>query len=208
MPGLMSRLLPHEESFFDMFSAMADNVCGGAKVFVEMLHDFSDPAGSAEKVKEFEHQNDTLVHSLMTKLNQTFITPFDREDIHELASEIDDVLDLTDAAASRLVLYGVQSIRPGVAEMAEVLRAATEQVAAAIRGLNKKNGILDHCIEINRLENEADRQCRALIADLFLTEKDPVEIIKWKEIIEVIEIATDKCEDVANVIETVTLKNA
>ena len=208
MPGLLSKLLPREDSFFDMFSAMSDNVHEGAKALVRMLRDFSDPAASAERVKALEHDNDTLVHGLMTKLNQTFITPFDREDIHELASKIDDVLDLTEAAASRLVTYRVQSILPGVVELAEVLEQATGQVTAAVRGLEKKKDILDHCIEINRLENEADRHCRALIARLFENENDPVQIIKWKEIIEVIETATDKCEDVANVIETVTLKNA
>ena len=136
------------------------------------------------------------------------MTPFDREDIHELASKIDDVIDLVDAAATRMVTYRVKELRPGVLDLATTVRLASTQIVAAVRLLDKGDHILDHCIEINRLENLADRQCRDLIVTLFDQEKDPVEIIKWKEIIETLEFATDKCEDVANVIETVTLKNA
>lgn len=208
MPGLLKRMMPREDSFFTLFSAMAENVHASAKALLAMLEDYSHPEAGAEKIKDIEHENDVLVHNLMTKLNQTFITPFDREDIHELVSEIDDVIDLIDAVAGRLVIYRVERIRPGVTDLARVLLEATAEVAAAVRVLQRKNGILDHCIEINRLENEADRLCRNLIAGLFDEEKDPVEIIKWKEIIEVLEFAADKCEDVANVIESVTLKSA
>ncbi len=208
MPGLLNKILPRNDSFFVLFSAMAENVHASAKALVNMLEDYSNPKAGADQVKALEHDNDTLTHNLMKRLNQTFITPFDREDIHLLASRIDDVLDLIDAAAARLVIYRVESIRPGVVELARVLCDATAQVAAAIRVLDKRDGILEHCIEINRLENEADRLCRNLIARLFEEEKDPVQIIKWKEIIEVLEFATDKCEDVSDVIESVTLKSA
>jgi hypothetical protein len=159
-------------------------------------------------MKRFEHKGDELTHELMTKLNQTFITPIDREDIHELCSKVDDVLDLADAVAARLVTYGVTKVRPGVADLAEVLAQATAVVLQAVRVLEQHDGVLPHCIEINRLENEGDRLSRILIAQLFKDEKDPVEIIKWKEIIEVLETAIDKCEDVANVLETICLKNA
>ena len=208
MPGLLNKILPRNDSFFALFSAMAENVHASAKVLVKMLEDFSNPKAGADKVKALEHDNDTLTHNLMKRLNQTFITPFDREDIHELASRIDDVLDLIDAAAARLIIYRVDRIRPGVADLAKVLCDATAQVAAAVRMLEKRDGILEHCVEITRLEKEADRLCRSLIAGLFEEEKDPVQIIKWKEIIEVLEFATDKCEDVADVIESVTLKSA
>ncbi len=208
MPGLLNRLLPREQSFFDSFVTLAENIDAGAKALVEMLSNYSDVAKQAEHIKDLEHKGDDITHALLTRLNQTFITPFDREDIHELSSKIDDVLDLIDAAASRLVTYRVQHIRPGVADLARVLNQATGQVAAAVRVLGKRDHILDYCIEINRLENESDRLCRALIARLFDEEKDPVQIIKWKEIIEVIETAVDKCEDVANVLEAVTLKSA
>jgi uncharacterized protein Yka (UPF0111/DUF47 family) len=143
-----------------------------------------------------------------TKLNQSFITPFDREDIHELTSQLDDVIDLIDAAASRFVLYRVASVRQGTVDLVKVLVSATVEVSAAVRALSTPEKALKHCIEINRYENESDRLCRTLIAQLFDEETDSVQIIKWKEIFEVIETAVDKCEDVANVIEGVILKNA
>ena len=208
MPGLLGKLLPREKSFFHMFSQQAENVHAGAEAMVEMLEHFESPQSGASKVESYEHAGDTITHNIMTRLNQTFITPFDREDIHELASKIDDVIDLVDAAATRLVTYRVKTVRPGVVDLAKTVRDATAQIVAAVRVLEQENHILDHCIEINRLENQADRQCRELIANLFEQEKDPVQIIKWKEIIETLEFATDKCEDVANVIEAVTLKNA
>jgi len=208
MPGLLGKILPREKSFFHMFSQQAENVHAGAMAMVEMLEHFENPQAGASKVESYEHAGDTITHNIMTRLNQTFITPFDREDIHELASKIDDVIDLVDAAATRLVTYGVRTVRPGVVDLAKTVRDATSQIVAAVRVLEQEDHILDHCIEINRLENQADRQCRDLIANLFEQEKDPVQIIKWKEIIETLEFATDKCEDVANVIEAVTLKNA
>lgn len=208
MPGLISRVLPREVTFFDKFIELAVNIDAGAKALVDMLDNYKDAAIQAENIKTIEHRGDNITHDLMTQLNKTFITPFDREDIHELCSRIDDVLDLTDAVASRLITYRVEHIRPGVADLARILYQSTSEVVAAVRVLEKHNNILKHCIEINRLENEGDRVCRTLIAGLFDEEKDPVEIIKWKEIIEVLETAIDKCEDVANVIETVVLKNA
>ena len=208
MPGLLSRVLPRERSFFDRFTELATNVDAGAKALVEMLDNYKDGAIQAENIKTIEHTGDNITHDIMTQLNRTFVTPFDREDIHELCSKIDDVLDLTDAVAGRLIIYHVERIRPGVVDLARILAQATGEMVAAVRSLERPNDILKHCIEINRLENEGDRVCRTLIAGLFESEKDPVEIIKWKEIIEVIETAIDKCEDVANVIESVVLKSA
>ena len=207
MPGMLSRILPREETFFQLFSELAENIHAGATAMVELLENYSNVPVQVEIIKGLEHKGDNITHALMKRLDQTFITPFDREDIHELCSKIDDVLDLTDAAASRLVTYRVESIRPGVAELAKVLQLATGEVVEAVKVLEKQNHILDHCIEINRLENEGDRLSRALIAQLFDEEKDPVQIIKWKEIVEVLETAIDKCEDVANVIESVILKS-
>jgi predicted phosphate transport protein (TIGR00153 family) len=208
MPGLLRKLIPQEEGFFTLFIRQAENVAAGAKALVEMLSRFEEPVADARRIKDIEHVGDTITHDLITRLNQTFITPFDREDIHELSSKVDDVLDLTDAAAGRMVLYRVKAVRPGVVELAQILETATREILEAVRVLGKQDHILSHCIEINRLENEGDRISRALIALLFEDEKDPVEIIKWKEIIEAIETAIDKCEDVANVIEGVTLKQA
>ena len=208
MPGLLSRVLPREGTFFERFTELATNVDAGAKALVEMLDNYKDAAIQAENIKTIEHRGDNITHDLMTQLNKTFITPFDREDIHALASKIDDVLDLADAVAGRLIIYRVERIRPGVVDLARILALATGEMVAAVRVLEKQNDILKHCIEINRLENEGDRLCRTLIGRLFEEEKNPVEIIKWKEIIEVLETGIDKCEDVANVIESVVLKNA
>ena len=208
MPGFLQRILPREQSFFRMFTEQAENVQAGAQAMVDMLQNYSNPVAGANRVEAFEHAGDLITHDIMKKLNQTFITPFDREDIHELASRIDDVIDLVDAAATRLITYRVETIRPGVLELATTVRDATAQIVAAVRVLGREDHNLDHCIEVNRLENVADDQCRELIAELFEQERDPVQIIKWKEIIETLEFAADKCEDVANVIESVTLKNA
>ena len=208
MPGLLSRILPRDPSFFQTFAELAENIHAGSNALVNMLENYADPELQAGAIKALEHKGDNLTHALLTRLNQSFVTPFDREDIYELASKIDDVVDLIDAAASRLVTYRVMSIRPGVADMARTLHEATGMIVSAVRVLGKQERVLEFCVEINRLENDGDRLCRTLIAQLFDEEKDPVQIIKWKEIIEAIETATDKCEDVANVLEAVTLKNA
>ena len=208
MPGLLQRFLPHEETFFDLFAKQADNIHLGAKALQQMLSHYTGVPEQVQNIKAIEHEGDEITHSIFTKLNQTFITPFDREDIHELCSQLDDVIDLIDAAGSRFVLYRVDSVRPGTLDLVKVLVSATSEVSAAVHALETPDSALKHCIEINRYENESDRICRTLIAQLFEEERDPVQIIKWKEIYEVIETAVDKCEDVANVIEGVILKSA
>ena len=208
MTSLLRRMLPRESSFFGMFIKQAENVHAGAKALVEMLTHYTGVPEQAQNIKAIEHAGDEITHALITKLNQTFVTPFDREDIHVLSTKVDDILDLIDAAAARMVIYRVDSVRTGTVDLARILYESTGEVATAVRLLEKRDHILDHCIEINRLENESDRLCRTLIAQLFDEERDPVQIIKWKEIFEVIETAVDKCEDVANVIESVTLKSS
>lgn len=208
MPGVLQRLLPREEGFYHLFVKQADNIHVGAKALLEMLSHYTGVPEQVQIIKAIEHNGDDITHSILTKLNQTFITPFDREDIHELGSQLDDVIDLIDAAASRFVLYRVDVVRPGTIDLVKVLVSATAEVASAVRALESPEKALKHCIEINRYENDSDRLCRTLIAQLFDEERDPVQIIKWKEIFEVIETAVDKCEDVANVIEGVILKSA
>jgi predicted phosphate transport protein (TIGR00153 family) len=208
MPGLLSRILPRELTFFDLFALQAENVHRAAGLLAGLFENYTDVANRVQAIKELEHQGDTIIHDLMTRLNQTFITPIDREDIHALSSKIDDVLDLIDAAANRLVIYRVDRIRPQTVQLARVVPQATEQMRAAVRGLEKQNDILRYCREMTRVEKEADRICRQLIAELFEEETHPVEIIKWKEIIEVLEASTDKVEDVANVLEAVALKSS
>src|SRR6266852_6165402 len=194
MPGLLQRFLPREEGFFDLFAKQAVNIHVGANALLKMLSHFTGVPEQVQIVKAIEHEGDEITHALFTKLNQTFITPFDREDIYELCS--------------RFVLYRVDSVRTGTLDLVKVLVSATAEVEVAVRALERPQEALKHCIEINRYENDSDRLCRTLIAQLFEEEKDPVQIIKWKEIFEVIETAVDKCEDVSNVIESVILKNA
>jgi predicted phosphate transport protein (TIGR00153 family) len=208
MPGLLQRFLPREEGFFDLFAKQAENIHEGAEALLKMLEHYTGVPEQVQIVKAIEHEGDEIAHALLTKLNQTFITPFDREDIHELCSQLDDVIDLIDAAASRFVLYRVGAVRNGTVDLVKVLVSATAETTAAVKSLEKPQEALKHCIEINRYENDSDRLCRTLIAQLFDEEKDSVQIIKWKEIFEVIETAVDKCEDVANVIEGVIIKSA
>lgn len=208
MPGLLQRFLPREEDFYELFVKQAQNIEKGAKALVDMLSHYTGVPEQVQSIKAIEHAGDEITHSILTKLNQTFITPFDREDIHALSSQLDDVIDLVDAAASRFVLYRVTNIKPGTLDLTKILLSACTEVTAAVRALDNPTQALAHCVEVNRYENDSDRLCRTLIAQLFDEEKDSVQIIKWKEIFEVIETAVDKCEDVANVIEGVILKSA
>jgi len=208
MPGLLQRFMPHDGDFFELFQKQAENIVVGAQAFVGMLEHYTGVPEQVQRIKAIEHNGDEITHQIFRKLNQTFITPFDREDMHQLCSTLVDVIDLIDAAASRFVLYRVVVIRQGTTELCKVLSAATVELKDAIYAMQSPDKALHRVIEINRLENESDRICRTLIAQLFEEEKNPVEIIKWKEIFEVMETAVDKCEDVSNVIESVILKNA
>jgi len=208
MPGFLQRLMPSEADFFVLFQRQAENIVAGAAALTKMLEHFTVVPEQVQRIKAIEHNGDEITHQIFRKLNKTFVTPFDREDIHELASTMDDVIDLIDAAASRFVLYRIRSVRAGTVELSKVLTLATMELSGAVHSIQASEDALQRIIEINRLENESDRICRTLIAELFDEEKDPVQIIKWKEIFEVIETAVDKCEDVSDVIENVILKNA
>jgi hypothetical protein len=204
----MVRIIPRETKFFDLFEEMATNVTDGARVLRGILQNFDNVEAQVEKIKEIEHRGDDMTHAVITKLNQTFITPFDREDIHKLASSLDDVLDFVNAAGQRLVLYKIQGATPAAVELAGLIVRQSEELTKAVSLLEKNKHVLEHCVEINRLEDEADSVCRAAIADLFENEKDPIALIKMKELYEVLEMATDKAEDAANVLEAVVLKSA
>lgn len=208
MSGFLQRFMPRDGDFFSFFQKQAENIVCGAQAFVRMLEHYSGVPEQVQSIKAIEHAGDEITHQIFRRLNQTFITPFDREDIHELAGTMDDVIDLIDAAASRFVLYRIAQLRPGTVDLSKVLAAATVETREAVHAMQSPDKALQHVIEVNRLENESDRICRTLIAQLFEEEKNPVEIIKWKEIFEVMETAVDKCEDVSNVIESVILKNA
>lgn len=205
----MVRLIPRETKFYEMFVEMARNLIEGAKLMKALLENFQDVPAQVSRLKEIEHHGDDMTHALFTKLNQTFITPFDREDIHRLASSIDDVLDLLNAAGDRLMVYKINAVPPESAILAGLILQQSEELTRALQQLENLNqSVIQHCVEINRLENEADRVSRGAIGKLFEQEKDPIQLIKIKELYEVLELATDKAEDAANVIESVILKSA
>jgi hypothetical protein len=204
----MVRLIPKDTSFFSMFSEMSENLIAGARVLVDLFGDYRDVEMRIEEIRKIEHMGDELTHAIFVKLNQTFITPFDREDIHQLASSLDDVLDFINAAGARIIMYKVTSPPPAAGVLARLILLQSQELQKALSLLQKNGDIMAHCVEINRLENEADHVSRAAIAELFNREKDPINLIKNKELIEFLEMATDKAEDVADVLETVVLKNA
>jgi uncharacterized protein len=203
------RFFPREVNFFEIFDRAAGNLMEASAQLVELFERFDNLEERVKRIHAIEHDNDDLTHETMRRLSQTFLTPIDREDIHALAASLDDVLDLMWAAGDRTALFHVKTGLPGAVALARSLRENCSIVQRAIQELKKKNykGVQVHCIEINRLENEADEIFREAIAELFEKERDPILIIKWKEILEHLELATDKCEDVANTLETVVLKH-
>lgn len=205
----MVRLVPRETKFFDMFAEMASNLVGGANALRGLFQDYKDVTGAVQRIKDIEHKGDDMTHAVVIKLNQTFITPFDREDIHALASALDDVLDYINSAADRLLMYKISFAPPAALKLADVIVRQSEELSKAVSLLEKdQQQVLEHCVEVNRLENEADAVARDAIGKLFQDEKDPIQLIKIKELLEVLETATDKAEDAANVLETVILKSA
>lgn len=205
----MFGLIPKEEKFFQMFQEMGGIIVEGATALKEMLDHYSDPAASQKAIKDIEHRGDTQTHKIIKKLNKSFITPFDREDIYSLAAALDDILDLIDGCAQRLVMYNVESSTPEAKELAFLILKGAEAIKKALFIIGGKHEpIAEFCVEVNALENEADRVCREAVSRLFDEEKDPIQLIKWKEIYETLEKATDKCEDAANILESVVVKNA
>lgn len=202
------RLIPREKKFFRMFAEVSDNLTEGARLLYDILKNPGDSATRISKLQEIEHRGDDMTHDIIRMLNQTFITPFDREDIHRLSSSLDDVLDFVNAAATRMTLYRITEPPPEAADLARLIVMQSEELSKGVSLLQDNQKVLDHCVEVNRLENEADRVSRRAIAELFEREKDPIRLIKIKELYEVLETATDKAEDAANVLEAVALKSA
>jgi uncharacterized protein len=204
----MTPLIPRDNTFFDMFAQMSENLIAGARTMVELFTDYQNVDAKVAEIRRIERAGDEMTHAVLTKLNQTFITPFDREDIHQLASSLDDVLDFLNASAARIIMYRIKTPPPVALDLARIILLQTQELHRALPLLRKNGDILTYCVEINRLENEADVISRAAIGQLFDQEKDPITLIKTKELIEFLELATDKAEDVANVLETVVLKNS
>ncbi len=205
----MPKLFTKDEKFFKIFGQMSIYLVEASENLAQMMR---EPAGDiqvlAAKIKELEHKGDAITHQVIDELNKTFITPIDREDIHDLSTALDDVLDLIDSTAARFVMFQIKDSIPGLPEMSLVLLSQVKEIAAAVSNLQDNDHVVERCIEINRLENDADRLFQSAIGLLFEKIKDPIEVIKRKEIIETMEHATDKAEDVANVLETIMVKNA
>ena len=203
------RFLPREEKFYHLFADQVATIVEASRVFLEgaKLGNSHLPAAAAEIVK-LEHRGDEIIHEIFTRLNQTFITPLDPEDIHSLSSHLDDVLDGIEDAAHRIVAYRVEPIPPVVVRLCEIVHECAKALELAIDALRKDKLVLEHCIEINRLEDEADQLVRAAVADLFDNERDPIRLIKLKEVYDFLELTTDACEDVADVLQNVVVKNS
>jgi predicted phosphate transport protein (TIGR00153 family) len=201
------RLIPREEKFYTDFQALADELKRGARLLEEMLAPERPVWDKADEIKEVEHKCDFLTHEIIQRLNRTFVTPLDREDIFALARSLDDVMDSIDAAASMVRLYRLETVRFGARELAHIITVSTDEVRLALNGMEEHKGIITHAIEINRLENEADRTHDQAVSKLFDDEHDPLMVMKWKETLDFLEDATDRCEDVANVLEGVMVKH-
>ncbi|HEX2056231.1 MAG TPA: DUF47 family protein [Nitrospiraceae bacterium] len=204
----MFGLIPREEAFFDLFKQAAHNMIAGSRLLKDMMEDFRDPVQQAKRIKEVEHIGDGLTHDIVRKLNQTFITPIDREDIHDLASALDDILDVVEDIADRFVLYKITRPTEQAVALADILHQSAVEVGATVDLLGKPHSDVNECsVRVNSLENEADRVSRDAISQLFDKETDPIAVIKWKEIYENFEAGTDRCEDVANILERIALKH-
>ena len=206
----MFSLIPKEVQFFELFERSAKILQEGGKLLEEIVSDFRDLPEKAERMERLEHNADQVTHEIMANLNRTFITPIDREDIHHLADSLDDVMDFMEAVTERIILYKVKQITPQFKAIAQVIARQIQEIHLMIPRLRalRHADILVHCIEINRLENEGDRVARQAVAELFDKGGDPLEVMKWRELYDLLETATDKCEDVAVVIEGIFLKNA
>lgn len=203
--------MPREEKFFGLFEESAHNMVKAAQGLKKMTDSWEDIEERVSEITELEHQGDTITHQIMEQLHRTFITPFDREDIALLAHSLDDVVDFIHAAADAMFLYKVNSPGQKAKELADIIVQAATEVEKAMPRLRHRaelKQVLPYCVEINRLENIADRVYRSAIAELFDDTTDVAQIIKWREIYEHMETATDRCEDVANVLEGVALKHA
>jgi hypothetical protein len=205
------RFIPREEKFFDLFDELADKIEEGGKLLTAMLAHYDTFDQKLSKLKEIEHEADVITHRTYEKMHKTFLTPLDREDIYALVNKMDSILDMIEASAVRMSLYNIQKPAPEVLHQARILNEAivkVKMIVKALRDMKNSSKILDACVEINTLENEGDMILRTTMAKLFEREKDPIELIKWKEIFERFEEAMDVCEDVSNIVEGIVLKNA
>ncbi len=201
-------LVPRDKHFFKEFISLAEEVRSGSRVLRQMIATDPPDMQKVEAIKEIEHTCDNVTRSIIDRLNRTFVTPLDREDIHALAGSLDDVMDAIDAAAAVIRLYRITKVRNGAKQLVEIVCASVDGVADALAVLERRAGVLEIAARVKELEHEADRVHQDAIVELFDQEKDPIAVIKWKEIFDFLEAATDRCEDVANLLEGVVVKHA
>jgi hypothetical protein len=205
--GLLN-FLPREEQYFDLFLQMTVYISDAARELKEMLADKNhDYAEYAKRIKGMEHACDELTHSISTRLNKSFITPFDREDIYLMSAALDDIVDLIDDAATAIIIFDVKEIKDYAVDLANVIGGMAEQLREIVSTLQKPKNITQRLVEIHRLENQGDDIFHAAIKELFREENDPLTVLKWKEVYEKLEAAVDRCENVANIIESVIIKH-
>jgi uncharacterized protein len=206
---LTMRLLPREEKFYALFLSQVDIISEAARLLLQGVKaGHTRLVEVAKEIKMLEHQGDEVIHETFMRLNSTFITPLDPEDIHSLSSRLDDVLDGIEDAAHRMMAYRVSPIPAGMVQLCEMIYVCSRTLKKAFEALDKKQEVMEHCIEINRLENEADHLVRGLVIELFEKEENPITLIKVKEIYEFLEATMDHCEDVADVLQNVVVKNS
>ena len=203
------RWIPKEESFFDLFEQLAEILLKSAGLLVEATEHVETLSENAKRLERLEHDGDQVTHELMKRLNRTFITPIDREDIHGLSTALDDILDLIEATTERFILYKVTAMDSAAPKLAHVIQQQVQEIHRVMPKLRhmRHEHIMEHCVEINRLENVGDRLLRDAMGGLFDGGRDALVVIKWRDIYTLLESATDKCEDVANVIEGIVLKH-
>jgi hypothetical protein len=205
------RFFPKTHDFFSYFERSSRNILDGTKLLQRMIANKGEREELVHKLKDYEHVGDKITHDVVDLLHQTFLTPFDRSDIHTLVTKMDDILDIVYYVGKRMTIYDVSDMPEEVAQLADIVNQSAEEISKAIAGLESLKNVkkvLNHCIEVNRLENEADEKMNVVIEKLFRNGWNPIEVIKLKEIVENLEAAEDKCEDVANIIENIILKHA
>jgi predicted phosphate transport protein (TIGR00153 family) len=203
------RLLPREEKFYHLFQRQVEIISEAARLLLDGVRTGNSRlAAAATEITVLEHKGDEVIHEVFRRLNQTFITPIDPEDIHSIASALDNVLDGIEDTSHRLVSYKIDPVPPNMITLAEIVESCAKAMRSAVVELEKNGATMDHCIEINRLENEADRIGRSAVVDLFNYEKDPIRLIKLKEVYDYFEATVDSCEDVADVLQNVVVKNS
>ena len=203
------RLTPRDTTFFDLFAAQASHLVTGANLLGEMLGaDRANRKEIGKRIADAEHEADEATHLIMRRLNSTFVTPFDRDDIYTLASSLDDCMDFMEEAADLIVLYKVDDLPPRVSDQVQVLQRAAELTAEAMPRLRSMDSLSEYWVEVNRLENQADKIHRKLLAQMFDEITDPIHLMKIKEIVERLEDAADAFEKVANTVETIALKES